>query len=270
MDLADTFRQVTSHCLFDNYTNTTASNTSITLHKECLKSNKSIEHLLGNQSVTMRDCRMNNNVFYSKEVIKQMKEDKILLPSQGMNDYLKMVLRILLNPARDIQRFIRQFQREHYNNDNCIVGVQVRTGGCYGNNQETTEMMSKEEIMLLPQFVNTTIRSEYCPRPVIFLSTDSNDIEKYIKRELNYYPVYTTNLRRAHTGGRATIDSVRGAMTDLILLADSDILITNSESGFGTIASTLTRANKKVVYKVTHRKLEKEEYENCLKKRPVL
>ena len=255
MNLPNTFRQVTSHCLFDNNMSTAANITLKSLHKECLRSNDAIDTLLG----------MNNNVFYSYNVINLLMENKILLSSQDMNDYMKMIMRILLNPSREIQRYIRLFQKNNYRGKKCIVGVQVRTGGCFGNNQEKMEMMSKDEIISLPKFVKTTIQREYCPKPVIFLSTDSDRVENYIRKEMKEYSIYTTDLKKAHSGGKATLEIVKGALTDLYLLADSDILITNTESGFGTIASTITRAKKKVNYNVTHRLMKNDEYNNCIK-----
>ena len=81
---------------------------------------------------------------------------------------------------------------------------------------------------------------------MIYLSTDSDYAEKYLREALPEYGILTSSnmFVRKHSTGKAALDGVQGALVDILLLADSDILLVNKGSGFGTVASAITRAKK--------------------------
>lgn len=117
-------------------------------------------------------------------------------------------------------------------------------------------MMSFDELKQLPSFIQSTIKQfNFNPSDtVLFLSTDSDYAEKWIRESLKdeYLIVTSTLFERSHTRGMAKNDATQGALFDMILLSDCDGLITCSRSGFGRVASSLSSSIHQRIYRVTH------------------
>ena len=120
-------------------------------------------------------------------------------------------------------------------------------------------MMSLHELEQLPSVIKNAMASwKYTAANTdLFLSTDSTYAENYIKNAMgNTYTVLTSDVfRRGHTTSNPSALTVRRALVDLFLLADSDALLYCYGSKFGTVARMMARAQKVIMYQVTHRLL---------------
>lgn len=251
--------QVTTHAIYPNHTRLT--------NKECYegcirkRSNEmcegenTIEGILGDGNVVLYDCRMNHSIIHSPFTLQTLKNHQILSFNQSIPDYQQIIYRLLLNPSPYLQHQLNQFKKQHFIRKH-VVGIQIRMGGCLANYQEYAEMMSFDELKRLPSFIQSTIKQfNFNPSDtVLFLSTDSDYAEKWIRESLKdeYLIVTSTLFERSHTRGMAKNDTTQGALFDMILLSDCDGLITCSGSGFGRVASSLSSSIHQRIYRVTH------------------
>lgn len=218
--------------------------------QDCSYTNYTISELFGDSHVIMENCRFKHNVLYTPEHVAMMGE--IGFPeSEYKSDILtSRILRTLINPSKYIYDYILEFKRKHYVGHD-VFGVQVRMGGCYANYKEGSELISLETLQSLPELIRNS--SRHLTSPVIYLSTDSDYAENYLRESLPDIPVLTSSsiFVRKHSTGKAALDGVQGAIVDVILLSDSDLLLINKGSGFGTIASAITRAKEIIRLNVT-------------------
>lgn len=251
--------QVTTHAFYHNHTVLTSKECyegCIRMRSdEVCKGEKTIEGILGDRDVALYDCRMNHSIIHSPSTLNTLKNHQILSFNQSFHDYQQLIYRLLLNPSPPLQLQLIQFKKQHFTRKH-VVGVQIRMGGCLANYQEYAEMMSLDELKRLPSFIQSTVKEfDFNPSDtVLFLSTDSDYAEKWIRESLKEeYLIVTARLfERSHTRGMAQNEASRGALFDLILLSDCDGLIVCQQSGFGRIASFLSSSMNQRVYRVTH------------------
>ena len=163
-----------------------------------------------------------------------------------------MILRVFLNPNKKIQSYLKEFKQRHYKNNTQVFGVQVRLGGCLANHKESIALMTNGQFQSIPSKVKHHIQQ--LKNPVVYLSTDSDYAEKYIRTHLPGITVLTSSnlFTRSHSTGHTKTPNVEAALVDLFLLADSDMLLYQTGSGFGRIAAAMTRARKKIGMIVSH------------------
>ena len=92
----------------------------------------------------------------------------------------------------------------------------------------------------LHQFVNNKMKRLKSKNSVkIFLSTDSTQEEKLMRRQFPGMIVTTSTLKRSHVGGiyhaRVEEESVLKAVLDVMLLGKCDFLFLTPRSGFSKI-----------------------------------
>lgn len=209
--------------------------------------------LLGNTDTVMADCRMDDLIVFTDPFLHTLQHAGILTHSQSFRDYRRLLFRTLLNPSAEIRQFLKTFKDNHYRN-HTVLGVQVRMGGCNADSQEQIQMMSTRKLRTIPSILLKLLKG--MNKPVVYLATDSTFAERYLRKALSSYSILTQSevFRREHTSSVVTVDSVKGTLVDLILLADSDYLVINKGSGFGYVAQQMTRAKRIIQIPVTHSK----------------
>ena len=210
-----------------------------------------VNKYIGNRNVVLRDYRPEWKQ-YSRRTIQQDLNRVGALKHSDMGKLHKMILRVFLNPNKKIQSYLKGFKQQNYGNDTQVFGVQIRLGGCLANYKESMALMTKQQFTSIPGRIKHHIHK--LSNPVVYLSTDSDYAEKYIREHLPGITVLTSSqfFKRSHSTGSTNTSNVEAALVDLFLLSDSDMLLYQVGSGFGRIAATMTRARKKIGMQVSH------------------
>ena len=216
---------------------------------------RSISAVLGHKDVMTIDCRLSDRTVSSKANLRIFRNNGIISSSEGYVDYKRYMYRILLNPSVELQQVIRNAKRLLFTHKH-VLGVQVRMGGCLADYQEKTQMMTMNQLRAYPHRIENLMRSwHFTPNDtVIYLSTDSSYAEKFIRQKLGsrYEITVAKTFKRSHSRILGSDEPVKNALVDLYLLADSDALIVCEGSGFGRVALSMSRAQYKRIYQVTH------------------
>ena len=207
--------------------------------------------LLKTQNISLHDFRPEINTF----TLNDIKDDltKVgALKQCGFSKIQKMLYRVFLNPNKKIQNYLRAFKQKYYTRDTHILGVQVRLGGCMANHHEQKALMTRSEFDSIPGRISHLIRN--IKIPVVYLSTDSDYAEKYLREHLPNLTILTSSqyFTRGHSTGHSKLSNIEAALVDLFLLADSDTLLYQVLSNFGIVAVKISRARKVVGMRVTH------------------
>ena len=214
-----------------------------------------VNSLIAVKKVGLLDCRVPNDHIESLYTINTLRQRNLIREDETVQHFITKVLRILLNPSPHILKNVIDFSRSHFDHKT-VLGIQIRTGGCVANFQELKSMMSIQEIRQFPSYINNIMSKELLriDNTVIFLSTDSDLVEEYIREQLNNdIEIITANIyKRSHSRGKASEESISGALLDTLLLARADVLITCSGSGFGRVANTISLSRRKYIYNTTH------------------
>ena len=210
-----------------------------------------VNKYIGDRNVTLRDYRPEWNQ-YSRMTIHHDLNHVGALKQIDMGKFQKMLLRVFLNPNKKIQSYLKGFKQQFYVNNTQVFGVQVRLGGCLANHKEMMALMTKKEFQSIPGRIKRYINK--LTNPVVYLSTDSDYAETYIRNHLPGITILTSSqfFTRTHSTGFTQTSNVEAALVDLFLLSDSDMLMYQTGSGFGRIAAKMTRAHKIIGMKVTH------------------
>ena len=221
-----------------------------TISKKRVSISTPVGRTLGKRNTVLIDYRPFDRYLSMKTIENDLRKAHAL-DQCHFRRFQKMIMRVLLNPNPDIQRYLISFKRSHYNGKH-VFGVQIRLGGCLANRQEKMSLMSQSEFKSIPKRIRQHIRK--LTNPVVYLSTDSDYAEKYIRSALPEITILTSSalFKRSHSTGITTLSNVESALVDLFLLSDSDILMYQDRSGFGRIAALMTRAHKTIPMKVTH------------------
>ena len=201
------------------------------------------------------DCRISDRILGSNSSLLTLQQNGIISHSDSYKDYKRYMYRILLNPSIELQNVIHNNKRLLFTRK-YVVGVQVRMGGCLADFHEIAQMMTMDELRAYPNTIVTMMRKwNYdSNNTVIYLSTDSTYAERYIRQKLgsNYEIGVSKTFKRSHSQKLGNDEPVKNALVDLYLLADSDALIVCKDSAFGRAVMSMTRAQRTLVYKVTH------------------
>lgn len=217
--------------------------------------NSTFETIFGDEDVELRDCRV------PPQIIKREYNArwKGTVMDMEYDMFQKVIYRILLNPKAELQSIILQFINKHFTQYKHVVGIQMRMGGCLADFKEGREMMSLENLLNLPEYVDTTLSklSIEANSTLIYVSTDSTYAENYIRQKMgDRYQVLSFDVfKRSHTHFDRSGDVMNRSLADVFLLAECDVLIHTAGSGFGTLAFQLSKATHKYMYGVTRRDL---------------
>ena len=251
-------RQFTGEYYIDNTYNYPI--TKRTLSRSEQDRRQSIASIVGNYPVmVLKDFRPS----WEKLVAESF--DQVIMNNTYLNQYdfsqlQKRIARVLVNPTPDILDYLYKFKQTHYVN-RTVLALQIRTGGCLANVREAAQLISNYELKNLPDKVQARLAG--MDNPIVYLSTDSDYAESYLRSRLPGVEIQTSSslFARSHSSGFSTLSAVKSALVDVFLLADSDVLMISFRSGFGKIASLLTRAKTVIQMDLTHTRVD---LNNCL------
>ena len=207
---------------------------------------------LGNNSIDLYDSFKEDSVLFDVRIPSHMIETNknlerlidsgILMKGQNWNDLKRMLYRVVLQPESsilaDIQeeksRLTRQF----------TFGLQIRTGGNLANDFESTSMINETRLHQIPAQVLKICQSERI-NPAewnLYISSDSDIATNYIRSVLGLFfnVVSSSKYKHGHTSsGRLSITTLKGALIDIHMLGDADILLVTQGSGFGRISAAM-------------------------------
>ena len=223
---------------------------------EVLKAGEAtVNSVIGDRNVVNYDCRLSKDILNTRENLAILRAEGILDNIHEFRWYQRILYRILLNPSPDVIQVIQDFRKKNFEGKT-VFGIQVRMGGCWSDSNEKLSMMTIDELKKIPSIIRNAM-SEYRYKPantVIYLLTDSTHVEFFIKRSLSDYSIITsTEFSRSSSRTLSNTDSLKGALMDVFILADSDALFVCKGSGFGRISKYMTRAKHIIQYDVTHR-----------------
>ena len=214
----------------------------------------SVNQLLGNQNISLRDFRPEIRT-YDLNTIKNDLPEVGALKQCGFDRIRKMLYRVFLNPNKKIQNYLRAFKQKYYKEDTHVLGVQARLGGCMANQPELKALMTRREFESIPGRISHLIRN--VKNPVVYLSTDSDYAENYLREQLPNITILTSSqyFTRGHSTGKSKLSNIEAALVDLFLLADSDKILYQPRSGFGIVAVELSRTRNAIPMYVSHYKV---------------
>ena len=260
MDIPESYWNNTSNCLKETRISTQVFYpNSIVLNSTDCSSYSSYDELkrrtMNTQYLNIQDCRLPIDVIESENTTRILKDNNLINSDETYEDFFRDLLRILLNPSSEIKYSVQLYMNEYFFEKE-VIGIHVRTGGCIANFQEQKAMMTIKQIQSLPDYIMEVMKKSHLePKSTtIFLSTDSDIIEEYLRNKLeSNIEIITSHIyMRSHSRGKAVATAVKGAITDLYLLAQCKVLITCSGSGFSRIAYYLSSATMKYMYQTTH------------------
>ena len=246
-------RQFTGEYYIDNTYNYPVTKRTLTRNEQDRR--QSIASIVGNyQVMVMKDFRPS----WEKMIAESF--EHVIMNNPYLNQYdfsqiRKRLARILLNPTPDILDYLDKFKQMHYVN-RTVLALQLRTGGCLANVRETSQLISNYELKGIPEKVQAYLAE--MNHPIVYLSTDSDYAEAYLRSHLAGVEIQTSSSRfaRTHSSGFPTTFAVKSALVDMFLLADSDVLMASFRSGFGKMASLLTRARTVIQMDFTHTRVD--------------
>lgn len=225
-----------------------------TLTSSCVYENQnSIQVLMGNRNIASDDCRLSGQLAQDFAVIRS--HLSVTIPT--FDHYTRLAYRILLNPIPSLRKIIRNFRIEHFRRLP-VVGIQIRTGGCISDYPEKVQMMLTSELEKYPAFIYSHIlRQRFTTKPVLFVSTDSLYAFQFIHAKLHsHFPVVAFSLyNRSHTEFNPVSTSLYSAVTDIHLLARSNLLFICKGSGFGVVAKSMVSDSTTVIEYEVHRRI---------------
>lgn len=211
-----------------------------------------------NSNVKLTDCHLRSASLFTEDNLRILQTKLMLSQNESFDDIQRILYRLLLNPTLQLQSMIATFRTTHFTKQN-VFAIQIRMGGYLSDTAEPMEMMSQSELQALPPVIENAMQSWNfsAGNTVLFISSDSSFAEHYIRQQLGsqYTVVASNTFHRGHTTGVPDGITVKRALIDIFLLSDSDALLYCRNSGFGTIARLMGRAEKIIEYNVTHRLL---------------
>ena len=159
---------------------------------------------------------------------------------KSLNSLMKVLYRIILNPSQDVQSLIFQ-QLKSY--PASFVGMHIRSAGQLANRKERVYWLKENELPKLKNFISNTISRKHLSKN-IYLSTDSDKVEKYLKNQLPGFKFLNRlSLKRDHSTSNASADVLKGAIFDSFVAAQSTSLFYTKDSSFSMIVTNLCKSH---------------------------
>lgn len=156
--------------------------------------------------------------------------------------YYNRCVRSLFKPSSFLQELLNSYETQL--GQGLRIGVHIRMGQGHSDWKDSRPFLNQNQvgsfIEKLHQFVNNKMKRLQNKNSVkIFLSTDSTQEEKLMRRQFPGMIVTTSTLKRSHVGGiyhaRVEEESVLKAVLDVMLLGKCDFLFLTPRSGFSKI-----------------------------------
>lgn len=156
--------------------------------------------------------------------------------------YYNRCVHSLFQPTPRIQAYVEEYEREL--GEGVRIGVHIRMGSGYSDWNDSRPFMTMKRVEELMNALEGFIRQQRKKHgeavPVrIFVSTDSSEIEKMMRKRFPKLVVTTRKLKRSHVGGVKSTkyddSSVVKAILDVMLLGKCEFLFLTKRSGYSKI-----------------------------------
>lgn len=186
-------------------------------------------------------------LFQSEFIDKQLIQKGILSSSPyklraRRNEIHSVLLRLFFNPNEELCSVINQYISLF--GHSYVIGLQLRMGGKMRNRIDTKVFQNMTDVEHIVKTVMAKIDSLSKTQCVVFLSTDSMSVQSYVMDFFHLrIPVIVVNhylighSASVHSGNKVEwIQATKRAIVDLLLLKESDNLVTTKGSSFGDFA----------------------------------
>lgn len=157
----------------------------------------------------------------------------------------KQLSHLLFHLKRTLREQARMIEKEM---NHPLIGLQIRTGSGLADFKDSASYMTMDRMSHVNSLIESIIRNGLS-NSTIFLSTDSNAVQEYMKNTT--YNVVTADVYQiGHTArGRPGYDDsfIKRAVIDLYLLSRCDYLIVTKGSSFGDTAVILSSVTSVLV-----------------------
>ena len=195
-------------------------------------------NFLEKRDLIIQDYRIHPTGTQRVEIVRILRSIGFLKMDEGWDDYYRYMLRLFLNPSKELMGLILK-ERKALGPAKYQIGAHVRCGGVLADVNEETAMVTPAILKKVPGMIQGLIDKSSIPKDklYVYLSTDSSIAAETIKKALSPVPVnVTTILKKGHTETALVDDNaLKGSILDLILGAESKSLLVSSESGFSRV-----------------------------------
>lgn len=193
------------------------------------------------------DYRRPLNTTLDEKLVAILRGIGFIKENEGLHQFKRNALRILLNPSPELMRMIRR-ERNRIGPSEYQIGVHVRCGGNLSDVPERTAMVTPEILKTLPDRIRATINASSIPSNLsyVYLATDSTIAANQLKESLFPIQVRMTQLyTRGHSEYRVLHETtLRRSIIELYLMVPSNRLLLMVSSGFSRMIAWITTARR--------------------------
>lgn len=194
---------------------------------------------LFNESLVFVDYKI---VSFTNKNLEKINNLNLSMRFSNWSIYYHVLYRIFANPKKDlIDQIVNVTNSIPFNN---VTTLHVRSGGALANHKERAYWVTEDE---LPKLVNAigSILNRYSLGRLIYLTTDSNIVDSYLRQHLRNVDFLTLNMyRRDHTTGDSKDESFRAALFDLFVSAQGSSILYTPGSGYSTAIRFLSQSQQ--------------------------
>ena len=187
------------------------------------------------------DYRRPLNTTLDEKLVAILRGIGFIKENEGLHQFKRNALRILLNPSPELMRMIRR-ERNRIGPSEYQIGVHV------SDVPERTAMVTPEILKTLPDRIRATINASSIPSnlPYVYLATDSTIAANQLKESLFPIQVRMTQLyTRGHSEYRVLHETtLRRSIIELYLMVPSNRLLLMVSSGFSHMIAWITTARR--------------------------
>ena len=204
----------------------------------CFDGKKENIYFLEKRDLIIQDYRIYPTDAQKNVIVRTLRSIRFLKMYEGWDDYYRYMLRLFLNPSKELMKVILE-ERKALGPAEYQIGAHIRCGGVLADVNEEVAMVTPEILKEVPGMIQGLINNSTIPKDklYIYLSTDSSIAAETIAKALAPVPVkVTTVMKRGHTETALVDDNaLKRSMLELILGAESQSLLVSSASGFSRV-----------------------------------
>ena len=204
----------------------------------CFDGKKKNIYFLKKRDLIIQDYRIYPNDAQKTVIVRTLRLIRFLKTYEGWDDYYRYMLRLFLNPSKELMKVILE-ERKALGPAEYQIGAHIRCGGVLADVNEEVAMVTPEILKEVPGMIQGLIDNSTIPKDklYVYLSTDSSIAAETIAKALAPVPVkVTTVMKRGHTETALVDDNaLKRSMLELILGAESQSLLVSSASGFSRV-----------------------------------
>lgn len=188
-----------------------------------------------------------HRAFHLPSTQKKLEEIRGDAPTPWMREgsWYGVCVQSLFQPSDYVMRFLRPFLELFEKGP--VLGLHVRSGGKTANWKDAgyfgvTPAVVKRNGPKIHEFLARS------PKSRLFLSTDSDEVEAFVRARYGRKVISVSSLPRNHVGKFPSEGSVMRSYLDLYLLGQCDVLFLTRRSGFSQMGLALNAKHPEVFY----------------------